>query len=375
MSLPRISLVRRTEDVPKWMPLLTTLGAVVLAFLIGAIIFVLIGHNPFFVYRHFFSEAFGSFGAFSDVLVKASPLILIGLGCSLAFKMKLWNIGAEGQLFMGAFMASLVPLVPLVPLETTPKFVILTLMAFLGMIGGALYGFIPGFLKAFFNINEVIVTLMLNYIVLFWNNYWIFGKWSDAGFPMTKKFPAVAWLPRLSDYASKVKGFSGVTLHAGVLFGLFAALIVHLILYNSKWGYMINLIGDNPRAARYAGANIAKTTILVFMLSGALAGLAGMVEVSGVVHLLQERISVQYGFSGVIVAWLAKLNPWAVIVVSILFGALMVASRAIQPSGISFLFQGIILFLVISSDVFLKYKIQIIRPDNSTNTETEEVTA
>lgn len=373
MSLPRISLVRRTEDVPKWMPLLTTLGAVVLAFVIGAIILVSIGAKPLYIYSHFFKGAFGSFGSFSDVLVKASPLILIGLGCSLAFRMKLWNIGAEGQLFMGAFMASLVPLVPLVPMDTTPKVFVLLLMAVLGMVGGALYGFIPGFLKAVLNINEVIITLMLNYIVVFWNNYWIFGKWSDGGFQMTKTFPKVAWLPRLADYASEVKVFSGITLHAGVLFGLIAALIVHLILYNSNWGYMINLIGDNPRAARYAGANIAKTTILVFMLSGALAGLAGMVEVSGVVHRLQERISVSYGFSGVIVAWLAKLNPWAVIVVSILFGALIVASREIQPSGIAFLLQGIILFLVISSDVLLKYKFQIIRPGKNTDTKTEEV--
>jgi simple sugar transport system permease protein len=375
MSLPRISIVRRTEDIPKWLPLVTTLGAVVLAFLIGAIILASIGANPLYIYSYFFRGSFGSLGSFSDVMVKASPLILIGLGCSLAFKMKLWNIGAEGQFFMGAFMASLVPLVPLVPLDTTPKFIVLLMMALLGMIGGALYGFIPGVLKAKFNINEIIVTLMLNYIVVFWNNYWIFGKWSDAGFQMTKTFSKTAWLPRLADYATQVKAFSGITLHAGVLFGLIAALIVHIILNHSNWGYMINLIGDNPRAARYAGADIAKNTILVFMLSGAFAGLAGMVEVSGVVHRLQERISVSYGFSGVIVAWLAKLNPWAVIVVSILFGGLIVASREIQPSGISFLLQGIILFLVISSDVLLKYKFQIDRSRKNVETVSEEVSA
>ena len=178
---------------------------------------------------------------------------------------------------------------------------------------------------------------------------------------MPKTLQKAAWLPRLADIADQYKDFSGITLHAGELFGLLAALIVHIILNNSNWGYMINLIGDNPRAARYAGAYIAKNTILVFMLSGALAGLAGMVEVSGVVHRLQERISTSYGFSGVIVAWLAKLNPWAVIGVSMLFGALIVASREIQPSGISFLLQGIILFLVISSDVLLKYKFQLTR--------------
>jgi simple sugar transport system permease protein len=333
-----------------------------LAFLISGIILKLIGANPIKVYSYFLKASFGSWGAFSDVLVKATPLLLIGLGCALAFQMRLWNIGAEGQFFIGAFMATMVVTVPLVNLETTPKALILTLMAVLGMIGGALYAFIPGFLKAKLNINEIITTLMLNYIAVLWNNYWIFGKWSDAGFQMTRTFPKQAWLPRLADYAAKVPAFSGMTAHIGILFGLIAALIIYLIIYKSKWGYKITLIGDNVRAARYAGINIAANTILVFMVSGALAGLAGMTEVAGTVHRLQERISTSYGFSGVIVAWLAKLNPFAVIAVSILFGALLVASREIQPSGISFLIQGITLFLVISSDVLLKYEITWVRP-------------
>ena len=129
----------------------------------------------------------------------------------------------------------------------------------------------------------------------------------------------------------------------------------------SRWGYEIKLIGDNPDAARYAGLNIARNIILVFMFSGALAGLAGMSEVSGVVHRLQERISPGYGFTGIIIAWLAKLNPFAIIIVSILFGALIVAGREIQPSGLAFLLQGIILFMVISSDVLLRYKVRLVR--------------
>ena len=134
----------------------------------------------------------------------------------------------------------------------------------------------------------------------------------------------------------------------------------------SRWGYEIKLIGDNPNAARYAGLNITRNIVLVMMLSGALAGLAGMSEVSGVVHRLQERISPGYGFTGIIIAWLAKLNPFAVILVSILFGALIVAGREIQPSGLAQLLQGIILFMVISSDVLLRYKIRIIRTQTAT---------
>lgn len=366
MKIPYPVFFKRAEDYPKWLPAATSVAAVLMAFIISGIVLAATGANPLKVYSYFFKASFGSWGAFSDVIVKATPLLLIGLGCSLAFRMRLWNIGAEGQFFVGAFLASSVIMVPLVNLDTTPRWAIISLMAALGMLGGALYAFIPGILKAKLNINEIIITLMLNYIAVLWSNYWIFGNWSEAGFQMTKTFPKNAWLPRLADLAAKFPAFSGMTAHAGILFGLIAAVIVYLIIYRSKWGYKITLIGDNPRAARYAGIDITRNTILVFMISGALAGLAGMTEVSGVVHRLQERISTSYGFSGVIVAWLAKLNPFAVILVSILFGALLVASREIQPSGISFLIQGITLFLIISSDVLLKYEIKWVRPAQET---------
>ena len=361
----RIDVQKRTEDYPKWLPAATSIGAVLLAFVFSGLILLSVGADPIRIYSFFWTASFGSWGAVSDVVVKATPLLLIGLACAFAFKMKLWNIGAEGQFYMGAFFASMVILLPMVNLETTPKALVLGLMMLMGMLGGALYGFIPGILRARYNINEVITTLMLNYIAVFWNNYWIFGKYSDAGFQMTKMFPKIAWLPRLSDFAKEYKSFSGITLHVGVIFGLIAAVIVWLILNQSRWGYKITLIGDNPKAARYAGLNITRNIVLVFMFSGALAGLAGMAEVTGVVHRLQERISTNYGFSGVIIAWLAKLNPFAVILVSVLFGALIVAGREIQPSGVSFLIQGIILFLVISSDVLLKYTIRVVRTDKN----------
>ena len=156
MKLPfSLQMERRTEETPRWLPVVTSLGAVVLAFLFSAVVLAVMGADPWRIYQYFFKAAFGSWGALSDVIVKATPLLLIGLGCSLAFRMHLWNIGAEGQFYIGAFMASLVVLVPLVPLDTTPKAVVLALMALLGMIGGALYGFIPGVLKAKFQINEV----------------------------------------------------------------------------------------------------------------------------------------------------------------------------------------------------------------------------
>lgn len=365
----RLILERRTEDVPGWMPFATSIGSVLLAFIVSGIVLEIIGGDALRTLEFFFQATFGSWPVFSDTIVKATPLIMVGLGCAIAFKMKLWNIGAEGQFYLGAFFSSLVVLIPIVNPETTPKWIVLSLMAVLGMIGGAVWGFIPGFLKARYNVNEIITTLMLNYVAIFWNNFWIFDRWSDAGFQMTPQFSRNAWLPRLADYAREVPSFSGITLHLGVVFGVFAAVVVWWILYRSRWGYEINLIGDNPRAAQYAGLNIAKNVILVMMVSGALAGLAGMSEISGVVHRLQERISPGYGFTGIIVAWLAKLNPFAVVLVSVLFGALIVAGREIQPSGLSNMLQGIILFFIISSDVLLRYKVRIVR------TEPAEVTS
>lgn len=355
-----LRIEKRVEDTPSWLLLVTALGSVVVALIISGLILKLIGGQPLVVAGYFYEATFGSWPVFSDTLVKATPLILVGLACTVAFKMKLWNIGAEGQFYAGAFGASLVVLIPLLP-EDSSAIVTLTAMAVCGMIGGAIWAFIPGYLKAHFEINEIITTLMLNYVIIFWNNFWIFNKWSDAGFQMTPMFPRIAWLPRLADYAREYRIFSGITLHLGLIFGVVAAGIVWWVLTRSRWGYEIRLIGDNPEAARYAGINIRWNIIFVMMFSGALAGLAGMSEISGVVHRLQERISPGYGFTGIIIAWLAKLNPIAVIPVSVLFGALILGGREIQPSGIAMMLQGFILFAVISSDVLLRYKIKLVR--------------
>jgi simple sugar transport system permease protein len=175
-------------------------------------------------------------------------------------------------------------------------------------------------------------------------------------------FEANAWLPRLLDYAKTLPLLRGLTTHAGLLLGIVAAVLIWLIVYRSRWGYEIRLIGDNPNAAQYTGINITKNTILVMMLSGALAGLGGMSEVSGVVHRLQTSpVAAGYGFTGIIVAWLSKLNPLAAILVSILFGALLLAGREIQPSGIPKMIQGIILVCLIASDFLMRYRLTVVR--------------
>jgi simple sugar transport system permease protein len=358
--LPFAIRIEPRLNVPGWLGPAVSLGAIIVALILGAIVLSLVGGDPWAAYAHIARAAFGDLGVFSDTLVKATPLIFVGLACSLAFRMKLWNIGAEGQFYAGALGASAVVLIPIVPPEA-PGWVTLPVMTIAGLVCGALWGFIPGWLKARLKVNEIITTLMLNYIIVALTNFFVFAVWSEGGFQMSKTFQKAAWLPRLADFAKQVTLFRGLTTHAGLILAVIAAVVVWYILYRSRWGYEIRLIGDNPRAAEYAGINIVRNTVLVMMTSGALAGLAGMSEIAGVVHRLQTSISPGYGFTGIIIAWLAKLNPLVVIFVSILFGGLILAGREIQPAGVPRLIQGIILFMLIASDVLMRYRVRIVR--------------
>ncbi|MGZ6317550.1 MAG: ABC transporter permease [Anaerolineales bacterium] len=359
----RLLVEPRLAQPPSWYPAAVSLIAIVVALVVGGLIIQLVGGDAIRSYVHIAEASFGSLGVLSDTIVKATPILLTALACSIAFRMKLWNIGAEGQFIMGAFGASAIILTPVLPPQTS-RWIFIPVMIIAGMAAGAIWGFIPGYLKARFNVNEIISTLMMNYIAVAWVNFWIFAVWTEGGFQMSPKFPDNATLPRLLDYANAVPAFRGLTTHLGLLLGLIAAVILWVVIYRSRWGYEIRLIGDNPRAATYAGINIMRNTVLAMMLSGALAGLGGMSEVTGVVHRLQTSpLAAGYGFTGIIVAWLAKLNPLIIIVVSILFGALILAGREIQPSGVPKMIQGIILVCLIASDFFLRYHVRIVRTD------------
>jgi simple sugar transport system permease protein len=347
-------------DPPRWLSVAATLGAVAVALVISGGIIAIVGGDPIRSYLHILNAAFGSVGVLSDTLVKATPLLLTGLACALCFRMRLWNIGAEGQFLLGAWGASAVILAPLLP-AGTPALIVIPSMMLAGAAAGALWGLIPGVLKARLGVSEIITTLMLNYVALFWVQFWVFGPWSQGGFQQTAQFPPSAWLPRLTDLAPIVPAFRGLTVHLGLVFGLVAAGILWLVLERSRWGYEIRLVGDSRKAARYAGIDIARNIVVVFAVSGALAGLAGMSEVSGAVLRLQDRISPGYGFTAIIIAYLARFDPLKVIVASVLFGALILAGREIQPSGVPAMIQGVILFSLIVAEVFVRYRIRVLR--------------
>ncbi len=354
-----LSLEPRT-DAPRWFAGAMTLAALAFALLVSGLIIWLVGGDPVRSFTHILVAAFGSVGVISDTLVKATPLILTGLACALAFRMRLWNIGAEGQFLLGAWGASAVLLAPILP-AGTPAIVVIPVMMVAGALAGGLWGFIPGILRARLGVNEIIVTLMLNYVALAWVQYWVFGPWSNGGFQETVAFPPEAWLPRLTDFSASFPILGGLTTHLGLIFGVVAATIMWVALKRTRWGYELRLIGDSPAAARYAGIDIKRKIVVVFVISGALAGLGGMSEVGGVVHKLQDHISPGYGFTAIIIAYLARFGPFRVIVASILFGALILAGREIQPSGVPAMIQGIVLFSLIGSDVLVRYRVRFVR--------------
>jgi simple sugar transport system permease protein len=343
-------------ETPRWLSFLSIIGALLIALMLGAIPLAYGGLNPLAAYQQMFRAGFFETFSFSDTLVKATPLILAGLGVAIAFRMRLWNIGAEGQLFLGAWATTGAALFWLPP--ETPKIIMLTAMTLAGFSAGAIWGAIPGVLKAKLGVNEIITSLMLTYVAVQFNNYFIYGPWAAGGFGLTAPFPRTAWFPRLTDYGEAVPALRGLTAHLGILYGLAAAGILYVVFKYSKWGYELRVIGDNPNAARYAGMNLARTIIVTMLISGGLAGLAGMSELAGAVHRLQENFSPGYGFTAIIVAWLARLNPLMIVVVSYLFGGLLVGGDAIQPAGIPLMIQGIILFCVISADTLTRYRIR-----------------
>jgi simple sugar transport system permease protein len=347
---------------PSWrLRLAVQAASVVAALLLGALVLRLAGVDPGAAYAAMAHASFlGGPYALSDTALKATPLILCGLGCALAFRMRLWNVGAEGQLLLGAWAATGVGSIWLP--ASTPRALMLPLMALAGMATGALWAALAGLLKARFRVSEILSTLMLVYVATHINNYFIFSAWSSGGFPLTPLFPTSARLPRLADAAGSLPALSGLTIHAGLAVALLAAAAAWVFWRFTRLGFEVEVAGDNPHVARAVGIPVGRNTVLVLALSGCLAGLAGMVEVSGVVWRLQERFSPGYGFTAIIVAWLARLHPAGVIVVSFLLGGLLVGGREVQPGGVGQVLQGLMLFTVVGGEFFVRYRVDWRRP-------------
>ncbi|NGM82517.1 ABC transporter permease [Paenibacillus sp. 7124] len=332
---------------PWWTPFLS----VALALLLCAVFIYANGMSPVTVYLKMFKGAFGTSFGITETLVKAIPLLLCGLGIAVAYRISVWNIGAEGQLTVGAMAATAVTIY----FPNLPGFWSILLMLIFGVAAGAFWGLLTAIPKTHFGVNELITSLMLNYVALLALDYVVFGPWKDPkGFnmPGSPMFSAAQSLPVLGS----------TRLHIGLILALVAVVIYYLMIRFTRWGYELRLIGANPTAARYAGIHISRHIIIVMLISGGLAGLAGMAEVSGVSHKLMQGISPGYGYTAIIVAWLAKLNPLGLVVTSVLFGGLIVGGFSVQtiglPSSISEMLQGAILFFLIAGDMVARFRIR-----------------
>jgi len=385
------------------LPYVVPVLSLIIALILGMIPMLVQGINPLTGYRDMVLLAFGSRYGISETIMKAIPLMLAGLGVALAFRMLVWNIGAEGQLYMGAFGACLVAYT----WPDLPAWILLPAMIVAGFVGGALWGAIPGALKAFLGVNEIITSLMLNYVAIQWVSYLVIGPWQDPtslGFPRTTRLsesatlpvitgawylPTVValvvvgvvllyWIIRRADHTGeRVKLAAGFVLlamlslggiyfldgrrvHLGFVLGLAAAAVLSVLLSRTRWGYEVRVIGENARAAQHAGMSLKRNIVLVMMISGGMAGLAGMSEIAGNLHLIKRMFSPGYGYTAIIVAWLARLNPWGVILVSLLLGGLYRGSDAIPgaPKALGMMLQAVIFFVLIGGEVLVRYRVR-----------------
>ena len=344
---PIVRVIKRAE-LPGKQIVILRLIAVVMSLVAGGIFILCVGQNPFVIYQTILSGAFRSGMAVQSTIKITIPLLISSLGVTLAFKMKFWNIGAEGQIIFGATCASFFAL-----FCSGWNHVLLIIVMFLtGIIGGGLWGLIPAFFKVKYNTNETLFTLMLNYIALHIISFLRDGPWMD---PNSQGFPKIA---RFDANASLDKVF-------GVQFGWIIALILVIIIFvymkYTKQGYEISVVGESQDTARYAGMNVRKIVLRTMFFSGAVCGLAGMIQATGSDITLTTSVAGGVGFTAIIVAWLAQLNPFAILIVSFLFGVLEKGSSVVQSTfGLSTdcadVLQGIILFFILGCEFFIRYQ-------------------
>lgn len=343
--------LERRPTISRRIRILARILAVLLSLPFIGVLFAAYGVNPVDSYSRIFTGAFGSPYGFSETIVKTLPIGLCAVGLALAYRARILNIGAEGQLILGSMAATWVALY-----SGLPQSLIIATILLTGFAAGAAWALLPALLRSMLNINEVIVTLMMNYISLRLLDYVVTGPWrglTQWGFPQTDPFPGYARFPMLV----------GTRIHYYTLILLLVfTLILYIVVNMTKIGYEIRVVGSNPEAARYAGINVNRSILLVMLISGGLAGIAGVGEVAGIHGRLIRGISPGYGYTAIIPAWLGGLNPIATLAASFFISGLMVGSDAIQvslrlPSSLVYVFNGVFLLFIISSEVLVRYRV------------------
>ncbi len=326
--------------------LIASLVAIVIALIIGAGLIALLGVSPIKAYAALLDGALGNKNSIAETLLKAIPLGLAGVGVSIAFRAGAFNVGAEGQLYIGAIAATWIGL----QFPLLSPWLLIPLMILTGMAAGGLWAGIAGLLKVWMNASEMINTIMMNYIAIFFVNYLVHGPLQEPGSPLGQTSP-------LSENAQLPVILAGTRLHAGLILTIVTAIVAYILLWRTTWGFHIRVVGKNQLAAKAAGMNVKSLLVSSLVLSGALAGLAGFCEASGIQQRMIENISPGYGYTAIVVALLGQTNPLGVLASAVLFAALQVGASTMEsavgvPSSVITVIQYLIVLLLIGRGAF-----------------------
>lgn len=347
-----LRLEARTEP-SRLMQWCSPLLAAVLTLAAGLVIFWLLDKDPLEGLRYFLLNPLKDLYGLSELLLKATPLMLCAIGLAVGFRANVWNIGAEGQFMLGTVGATGVAL----HFAESDSALILPAMLLAGAAAGALWAAIPALLRTRFNANEILVSLMLVYVAQLFVSWLVFGPWRDPmgfGFPQTAMFHEAALLPTLIE---------GTRLHLGVLFALGLLVAGYLFMHRSHVGFKMRVAGEAAEAARYAGFSARRAVWIGLLAGGAAAGVAGMAEVAGPMGQLTDKVNLGYGFAAIIVAFVGRLHAFGILLASLLMALLFIGGEQAQqymnlPSSISMVFQGLLLFFLLGSDVFINYRLR-----------------
>ncbi len=369
--LMRIRIERRLNQ-PRWLTVAVPVASVFVAFVLGGIVLLITGHNPLTTYQQLFEAGFTQTGAIGQTLITTTPLAFTGLAAAAAFRMRLFNIGAEGQLFMGAIFGSAAGLY--LGGSGGTSWPVIAAMVVTGAVGGALWALIPGVLRAFFKTNEIITSLMLNYVAGYILTYLIFQSesyWRDTEgfnakvFPTSKDLPSSAiWPP----WTVQVQG--GIAIPLGLIIACVIAVGLWALYNRTRFGFEVQVLSDSERAARYGGISVRRKILAVMAISGGIAGIGGASQVGDFSHSLDGDPNglqkLGYGYTGIVVAALARYNPFAVLLVAFLIGGLENAGNTLQgadfPAGLVGVLQGVILFCALGGELFIRNRVRLVRP-------------
>jgi ABC-type uncharacterized transport system permease subunit len=365
-----MSKINFSQFIDALLPIFATFAALG----VGAVMLLILGANPIKAYGAMAEGAFGSGNALAETAVKAVPLLLVGLGICIAFRANVINIGGEGQMILGAIFAIVVGL----SLPNWPGWAVITLAILAGFVGGGLWGAIPGALKAYFGVNEILSTIMMNAIAIQIMNYLLRGPMIDpAQAELASKIPQTAAL----EQAFRLPRLAPTRLHLGAAFAIGLAILVYILLWRTTLGYRIRAVGQNPEAARYGGIRVRRQIVIALLLSGAFAGLAGVMQVYGLNYrLITDGSATGFtgsaGFNGIVAALFGQLHPLGTIPASFFFGALIVGANQLQrtmqvPSSFILALNGLVVIFVVSSDIWRRRRQRQRKLKDTSTTEKE----